>query len=118
MPQQPLHKCQNQCAYLPAIARSKRRKLLDLALLSGTGARFISIPILTLEIGILFRLGERGALALGGGFGRLAATASGLVGLALGRRFRRGTLLAVFQGVDVLSHSSSAVAYNLSDGFV
>lgn len=73
--------------------------------------------ILTLNDGVLFGLGDRRSLAFGGGFGRLAATASGFVGVVLGRRFRRGSLVAGFQSVEMLSHSCSAIAYTSSDKF-
>lgn len=118
MPHQPPRKCLNESHYLPANARSKKRKPLDLALLSGTGVGIVPISIVTLDSGILFRLGERGTLALGGGFGSLAATASRFVGLVLGRRFGRDSFMAGFQGVDMLSHGSSAVAYTSSYEFV
>lgn len=74
--------------------------------------------ILALTNGVLFRLGDRRSLALGGGFGRLAATASGFVGIVLGRRFRRGAFMTGFQSVKMLFHSGSAVAYTSSVKFV
>lgn len=74
--------------------------------------------ILALHNGVLFRLGARCSLALGSGFGRLAATASGFVGIVLGRRFRKGSLVAGFQSVKMLLHSCSAVAYPFSVKFV
>lgn len=98
---------------------SKEGKPLELALLSRTGSRFVPMLILALDNGVLFRLGNRCSLALGGGFGsRLAAMASGFVGIVLGRRFRRGALLAGFQSVKMLFHSCTAVAYTSSDKFV
>lgn len=98
----------------------KKGKLLELALLSRTGGGFIPLLILALDNGVvfLFRLGDRHSLALAGGFGRLAATASGVVGIVLGRRFRGGSFITVFQTVKMLFHSCSAVAYTSSDKFI
>ena len=112
MPQKPPHGCQNHDHHLPTNTRSKKRPL-ELALLSGTGAGILSIAILTLNNRIFLRVGGRGGLALSGGFGNLPGTACGLVGLVLVRRLLRDSLLAGFQSVGVLSHSSSAVAYIL-----
>lgn len=94
---------------------SSKGKLLELALLSRTEGGFIPMLILALSNGVFFRLGDRRSLALGGGFGRLAATAGGVVGIVLGRRFRRGSLMTGFQSVEMLSHGCSAIAYTSLD---
>jgi hypothetical protein len=115
MPQKQSHECQNHNPHYPTNTRSKKTPL-ELALLSGTGAGFIPVAILTLDSGIFLRVGGRGVLALRSGFGNLPGTGCGLVclvGLVLGRSLLAGSLLAGFQSVDVLSHSSSAVAYIL-----
>ena len=73
--------------FLTANTRFKKRRSLDLALLSRTGDEVIAIPILALDNRIRFGLGERGTLAFDGRFGSFAAMTSGLVSLVLRRRF-------------------------------